>query len=89
MAQQRRIPLQAGTHFPKLLIPLNVTLVSAKDNALGSRVLCKASSGTLTPTNTTEIRVAMGHTLPFPNLLGQLSVGPNVQTVITARSCLL
>ena len=89
MAQQRQIPLQAGTHSPKLLIPLNLTLLSAKDKALGRRVLCDASSGTLTPTKTAEIRVAMGHTLPFPNLCWQLSVGPNMQTVITTHSCLL
>lgn len=66
MAQQRQIPLQAGTHSPELLIPLNMTLVCAKNNVLGSRVLCDASSGTLT----VEIPVVMEHTiqLPFPNL---------------------
>lgn len=89
MAQQRQIPLQAGTHTPKLLIPLSLTLVSAKDKALGSRVLCHASGATLTPPNAAEIRVAMGHTLPLPNLCWRLSVGPNTQTVITTQSCLL
>lgn len=65
MAQQRQIPLQAGAHTPKLLIPLNLTLVSAKDNALGKQGALRC---TLTPTDAAEIGAATGHTLPFPNL---------------------
>lgn len=65
MAQQRQIPLQAGTHSAKLLIPLNVTLASAKEAG------CSAMQAVVppAPANAAEIKVAMGHMLPFPNLL--------------------
>lgn len=81
MEQQRQISLQAGNHTPKLLGSTSLTIASAKDDALLNWLLCHASSWTHTHTSTAGIQTTV-HALPFPDLCWQLSVSPNMQTVI-------